>query len=408
MLAPPYSSDTVMPSTPRSPILRHRSIGNWSLGSISAARGAISDCAKSRTASRRASTSSPNWKFRPGMLAGMLMVFSCVNGGCGPDQPLISWRPVTVIRVQPMVATSFSCPLASAYARPSHTVMVRPGLSTRPSMRKLSPWAGASRLILNSMVRTAASSGMRVKAAKPQAESSAVETMPACRKPCCCVSACDQSSSMSTAPGSSRASRAPSVCMAPCRTKLSRTRCANWGSRGSNRGVLMRRPNLRLRKRQLCGIFACFGQQGTRLFFMLLDFVQVGLQVGHLVFELPAVLFQHIEELLQLHIGVARAVVEINDLLRLGQRQTQTFGTQGQFQAGAVACSVGSGTAARPGTLGLQESHVLVEAHRARGEVELFGKIADRVGGGHGVAKAGGMVAGFTDRICALLQWLYQ
>src|SRR4051794_12849393 len=66
MPAPPYSSPTVMPSTPSAPILRHKSIGNWSERSISAARGAISACAKSRTASRSASTSSPSWKFSPG------------------------------------------------------------------------------------------------------------------------------------------------------------------------------------------------------------------------------------------------------------------------------------------------------------------------------------------------------
>ena len=53
---------------PRSPILRHRSIGNWSLRSISAARGAISACANSRTASRSASMSSPSWKLSPGKL----------------------------------------------------------------------------------------------------------------------------------------------------------------------------------------------------------------------------------------------------------------------------------------------------------------------------------------------------
>lgn len=52
------------------------------------------------------------------------------------------------------------------YAIPTnHTVMVRPGLSTRPSMRKRWPFAGASRLILNSMVSTAASAGMREYAA---------------------------------------------------------------------------------------------------------------------------------------------------------------------------------------------------------------------------------------------------
>src|SRR5690606_32429085 len=55
-----------MPSTPRSPNLRHKSIGNWSLRSTSAARGAISACAKSRTASRNISRSEPRSKFRPG------------------------------------------------------------------------------------------------------------------------------------------------------------------------------------------------------------------------------------------------------------------------------------------------------------------------------------------------------
>ena len=57
-----------MPSTPSSPILRHRSIGNWSLRSISAARGAISAWANACTASRSASMSSPSMKFRPGRL----------------------------------------------------------------------------------------------------------------------------------------------------------------------------------------------------------------------------------------------------------------------------------------------------------------------------------------------------
>ena len=74
MLAPPYSSGTVMPSTPSSPILRHRSIGNWSLRSISPARGAISASAKARTASRSASMSSPSWKFRPGRFMQVLLV----------------------------------------------------------------------------------------------------------------------------------------------------------------------------------------------------------------------------------------------------------------------------------------------------------------------------------------------
>src|SRR3954470_9025071 len=94
MLAPPYSSDTVMPSTTTSPILRHRSIGNWSLRSASAARGAISLRANSRTASRSASMSSPSWKFRPGrsFMVCLLMLDAFapddahLGGGHGGDE----------------------------------------------------------------------------------------------------------------------------------------------------------------------------------------------------------------------------------------------------------------------------------------------------------------------------------
>ena len=40
--------------------------------------------------------------------------------------------------------------------------------------------------------------------------------------------------------------------------------------------------------------------------------------------------------------------------------------------------------AARTGALGLQQPHVLVKAHGARGEVEFLGQVADGVGGGVG------------------------
>src|ERR1700740_1565911 len=56
-----------MPSTPRSPNLRHRSIGNWLVRSISAARGAISAAAKLTTLSRIASAVSPKSKFNDGI-----------------------------------------------------------------------------------------------------------------------------------------------------------------------------------------------------------------------------------------------------------------------------------------------------------------------------------------------------
>src|SRR5687768_11125967 len=81
MFAPPYSSGTVTPRTPSSPILRHRSIGNLSLRSISAARGAISAWAKLRTASRNASMSSPSWKSRPGRFMESLLVVDVVAAG---------------------------------------------------------------------------------------------------------------------------------------------------------------------------------------------------------------------------------------------------------------------------------------------------------------------------------------
>src|SRR5690606_34059402 len=79
MLVPPYSSETVMPSTPRSPNLRHRSIGNWSLRSISAARGAISFAVNCSSVSRSIATSSPRSNFSPGMVAIVgLFWFLCV------------------------------------------------------------------------------------------------------------------------------------------------------------------------------------------------------------------------------------------------------------------------------------------------------------------------------------------
>src|SRR5689334_20390680 len=56
-----------MPSTPRSPIFRHRSMGNAFVRSISAARGAISAFAKLRTVSRRRPIVSPRAKSSVGM-----------------------------------------------------------------------------------------------------------------------------------------------------------------------------------------------------------------------------------------------------------------------------------------------------------------------------------------------------
>src|SRR3712207_3314689 len=72
MPAPPYSSSTVTPSTPRSPSLRQRSAGNSFRASISAARGATSAAAKRATSARRASAVSPRPKSRPWRLLDMI------------------------------------------------------------------------------------------------------------------------------------------------------------------------------------------------------------------------------------------------------------------------------------------------------------------------------------------------
>src|SRR5688572_11164838 len=64
MSLPPYSPGTVSPSRPISPSFGQRSCGKTLSWSICAARGAISASAKRRTASRRASMSSPSGKGR--------------------------------------------------------------------------------------------------------------------------------------------------------------------------------------------------------------------------------------------------------------------------------------------------------------------------------------------------------
>ena len=64
MLAPPYSSLTVTPRTPKSPSFFHISSGNWLLWSTSAAIGAISFWAKWRTLSRRATRVSSRSKLK--------------------------------------------------------------------------------------------------------------------------------------------------------------------------------------------------------------------------------------------------------------------------------------------------------------------------------------------------------
>ncbi len=75
-------------------------------------------------------------------------------------------RSRTVMMVASIVATSFSSPSSSTPTTfPWQTESVRPAFSTWPRAMNRRPEAGASRLILNSVLSTAASGGMRLSAA---------------------------------------------------------------------------------------------------------------------------------------------------------------------------------------------------------------------------------------------------
>src|ERR1700737_3238274 len=93
------------------------------------------------------------------------------------------------------------------------------------------------RLVLNSTVRTAASSGISEKAAYPQAVSSAVVRMPAWIKPCCCAYAAAYGIFNSTWPALRSEILMPNVAIAVWRAKLVRTRASKFASFGSNRRI---------------------------------------------------------------------------------------------------------------------------------------------------------------------------
>src|SRR5262245_54615039 len=87
-----------------------------------------------------------------------------------------------------------------------------------------SPAAGATRLILNSVVRTPAPGGMRLSAAYPAAESAIAATAPAWVNPCCCEVAPVGRMAISTTPDETCSRVAPRVFMKPCLAKLDRMR----------------------------------------------------------------------------------------------------------------------------------------------------------------------------------------
>src|SRR5260370_34690982 len=93
------------------------------------------------------------------------------------------------------------------------------------------------RLVLNSRVRTAASSAISEKAAYPQAVSSAVVMMPAWIKPCCCAYAAAYGILNSTSPAFRPEISMPNVAIAVWRAKLVRTRASKFASFGLNLAI---------------------------------------------------------------------------------------------------------------------------------------------------------------------------
>ncbi len=104
---------------------------------------------------------------------------------------------------------------------------------------------------------------------------------------------------------------------------------------------------------------------------MGLDFFQVGLQLRHLRFELALVVGQDHQEFFKLRPGIARAVVHVDQVFGLCQRQPQTFGAQGEFETGAVSAGIHTVSTRRARALGLQQPHVFIKADGAGGEIEL-------------------------------------
>ena len=69
---------------------------------------------------------------------------------------------------------------------------------------------------------------------------------------------------------------------------------------------------------------------------MLINFCQVGLQICQLRLQALAMRRQHLDKAAQLHTGIARRLVEVDDFLGFLQGQSQALGPQGQAQACAL------------------------------------------------------------------------
>src|SRR5207253_2302075 len=97
---------------------------------------------------------------------------------------------------------------------------------------------------------------------------------------------------------------------------------------------------------------------------------------------------QQRKELRELGALVAGDFVEIQQLADLGQREPETLAAQDELDADALAIAVNTSAAVAARR---DQSAILVEADRARGQREFARKVGDRVGGGAaGRSRSGG------------------
>src|SRR3989442_5484317 len=106
-----------------------------------------------------------------------------------------------------------------------------------------------------------------------------------------------------------------------------------------------------------------------------LDLGELRLDVGALLQQALAVGSEHLAEALELRPLVAPRLVHVDQLADLGERQAEALAAQRELEARAVARRVDAPLAVAPRR---EQSLVLVEADRARRDVEFAPELADR------------------------------
>jgi hypothetical protein len=104
------------------------------------------------------------------------------------------------------------------------------------------------------------------------------------------------------------------------------------------------------------------------------DLGQLRLDVRPLLLQARLVGFQHRQEALELGALVAPGLVHVDQLADFRQREPEPLAAQGELEAGAIARGVDPARAGAPGS---EQAVVLVEADRARRDVELARQLAD-------------------------------